>query len=158
MTNQELIQKFYQAFQQRDWQSMHACYHPDVTFEDPVFGKLDGKKARAMWHMLVSNARDLEITCSQISASGDKGKCHWEAIYNFSKTGRRVHNKIDAEFQFKDNLIIDHRDHFDLWKWSGMALGWTGKLLGWTPMVTNKIRENAGNSLEKFIAQNVKYQ
>ena len=34
--NEELIQKFYTAFQARDAVGMCACYHPDVVFSTGV--------------------------------------------------------------------------------------------------------------------------
>jgi limonene-1,2-epoxide hydrolase len=157
MDHQKLIQTFYTAFQQRDHNTMIACYHPDIHFSDPVFTDLRGNRAKAMWHMLCERGSDLQITFSDIQANGRFVSAHWEATYTFS-TGRPVHNVIDATFQFQDDLIIDHRDHFDLWRWTRMALGPTGTLLGWTPMVQNKVRETAVASLDKFIAQHPEYQ
>jgi len=72
------------------------------------------------------------------------------ATYNFSKTNRRVVNKIYAEFIFQDGLIIKHTDSFDVWKWSKQAFGPTGYLLGWTGFFHNKIQEQALLSLKKF--------
>ena len=56
----------------------------------------------------------VEISFSGIEADDKTGRAHWEAIYNFSETGRRVHNKIDARFEFRDDKIIRHADTFDL--------------------------------------------
>jgi len=153
MNHYELITKFYSAFQQRDWKTMHSCYHPEVTFYDPAFRDLNSKEARAMWHMLCLNAKDFELNFNSIEVAGDKGSCHWEANYSFSKTGRMVNNKIKAAFTFKDGLIFDHRDEFDLWRWSGMALGTMGTLLGWSPFTQNKINDNALKSLKKFMTE-----
>ncbi|WP_373852613.1 hypothetical protein [Tenacibaculum maritimum] len=33
---------------------MTDCYHKDITFQDPVFGKLKGQRAIKMWEMLLS--------------------------------------------------------------------------------------------------------
>lgn len=136
---------------------MQECYHEEVHFSDPVFPDLHGKKARAMWHMLTSASTDLTLTFSDIKTNSENGTCHWEAIYSFSKTGRKVHNKIDAHFTFKDGLILAHKDHFDLWKWSRMALGPTGILLGWTPFIKGKIRFMAAKNLGTFISKNPIY-
>jgi len=151
--NEKLIQKFYASFQKRDHQRMAECYHDDVEFSDPVFTELKGVRAKAMWRMLCERGKDLEITVSGISADDHAGKAHWEAIYTFSQTGRKVHNKIDATFQFSHGKIIKHQDTFDLWKWAGMALGFKGSLLGWLPAVHSTIRKGAGKSLETFIEQ-----
>jgi hypothetical protein len=64
-----------------------------------------------------------------------------------------VHNIIDATFTFRDGKIVRHVDRFDLWRWAGMALGVTGKLLGWTPIVQGKIRAQAAQGLDAFIAK-----
>ena len=150
MDHKELITKFYTAFQKRDWQTMHSCYHKEVTFYDPAFRQLKGKDAFAMWHMLCLNAKDFELTFSNIATSEIKGRCNWQASYSFSKTGRKVDNMITANFIFKDGLIIGHKDEFDLWRWSRMALGLPGTLLGWSPFMQNKVNQNALKSLEKF--------
>jgi len=149
--NEKLIQKFYTCFQKRDHQGMAACYHDEVEFSDAVFIGLKGAHAKGMWRMLCERGKDLEIAVSGISADAHSGKAHWEARYTFSATGRKVHNKIDAAFQFADGKIIKHQDSFDLWKWARMALGLKGILLGWLPAVQTAIRKEAGKNLENFM-------
>ena len=148
----QLIQDFYTSFQRRDAAGMVACYHPEVVFFDPVFMRLEEARAVAMWQMLCGRAKDLEVTVSNVRADDQTGAAHWEAIYSFSKNARRVHNRIDAAFTFKEGRIIQHTDVFDLWKWAAMALGPTGLLLGWTPVVQSAIRKDARRGLEAFIA------
>ncbi|MFL0100562.1 hypothetical protein [Tenacibaculum maritimum] len=36
---------------------MTDCYHKDITFQDPVFGKLKGQRAIKMWEMLLSRKK-----------------------------------------------------------------------------------------------------
>ena len=127
-----LIETFYTAFQKKDAATMISCYHDNIIFQDPAFGELNGEDAKAMWRMLCQNATDLRIEFSDISASLKKGSAHWEAWYSFSKTGRKVHNIVEAEFEFKDSKIIKHTDTFNLHKWASQAMGWKGKLLGGT--------------------------
>ena len=64
-----------------------------------------------------------------------------------------MHNEIDATFTFSDGVIASHRDVFDLWRWSRMALGKKGTLLGWTPLVRKAIRKQARKSLDAWIAR-----
>ncbi len=149
--NETLIHEFYTAFAQRNWKTMQTCYHDEILFTDPVFINLKGKQARAMWHMLAENARDFSLQFTRVEADEHNGSAYWEAHYTFSKTGRRVHNKIDARFQFKGGLIYHHTDTFDFWRWSRMALGATGFLLGWSSMLQQKVRANALHGLNKFI-------
>ena len=42
--------------------------------------------------------------------TAETGRAHWEADYTFSSTGRKVHNVIDATFEFEGGLIRAHRD------------------------------------------------
>lgn len=151
--NEELIERFYAAFQKRDGDAMAACYHDDATFSDPVFVGLDARGVRGMWRMLCAQAKDLKVVPSGISADDRAGRAHWEAWYTFSRTGRPVHNVIDATFTFKDGLFASHEDHFDFWRWSRMALGLPGVLLGWTPMIQNKVRATGRAGLDAFLAK-----
>lgn len=150
----ELIETFYRAFQKRDYQTMAECYHPDATFRDEAF-QLKGSEIGAMWHMLCERGTDMEMTFTVKEESG-KVKAHWEPRYTFSQSGRKVHNIIDAEFEFKDGKIIKHVDHFNFWRWSRQALGVPGLLLGWSNLLQNKVSSMAGKSLQSFIRKNQK--
>ncbi len=156
-TNAQVITDFYTAFQKRDYAAMNASYHKDLHFKDEVFD-LHGKEAPAMWHMLCERGTDLEVTFSDISANGETGKAYWEAIYTFSQSKRKVHNKVHASFRFKDGKIIEHIDQFNFWAWTRMALGTAGMLLGWTGFLRTKVQTTAGKSLKAFIASHPEYQ
>ena len=150
--NQRLIERFYQAFKERDGRAMGACYHDQVHFADPVFVDLKGEQARGMWRMLCERGKDLVIEASRIEANEERGIAHWDAFYTFSATGKKVHNIIDAEFRFQDGLIIDHRDRFDLYRWARQALGARGWLLGALPPVQRAIAAQAARSLTAWRA------
>jgi ketosteroid isomerase-like protein len=149
--NEKLIHDFYTAFQQRQYLPMQQSYHPEAKFHDPVFQDLSSEEVRAMWQMLLTSAKDLTVTFSTVQADDHRGSCQWEAWYTFSRTGRKVHNIVQAQFSFRDGKIIQHRDSFDLWRWSRQALGLSGILLGWSPLVKNKIRRMAQAGLKKFM-------
>lgn len=155
MSNQALLTKFYTAFQQADADAMASCYHLEATFQDPAFGKLVGADISSMWRMLIERSKgQIEITFSEPLADEKTGHVKWEAIYPFSKTGRTVHNKIDATFQFRNGLIIQHIDQFDLHQWAGMALGWKGSWFGGLGFFQNKIHKMAVKNLERWKVKN----
>jgi ketosteroid isomerase-like protein len=147
--SKEIIESFYRAFQRRDAEAMAALYRDDVRFSDPAFGPLDGEHARNMWRMLAERATDLELEFSNVTDSS----AHWEARYTFSQTGRKVHNIIDARFEFKDGKIARHDDVFDFWRWSRQALGVPGLILGWSPLLQNAVRKKALAGLAAFEAK-----
>jgi len=148
----DLIARFYTAFEARDVEAMVACYHPDCMFLDPVFGRLNHDEVCAMWRMLNERGKDLAITFDKVEADEGSGSAHWEATYTFSKTGRKVHNKIDAQFGFLDGLILAHRDRFNFYAWTKQALGVPGLLLGWSAPIQNKVRREARKSLDAYMA------
>jgi len=151
--NAQLIERFYQAFQRRDGEAMAACYSADVRFRDPVFSDLRGAEAGDMWRMLTARAQDFALTYDGVEADDARGSARWVASYTFTQTGRKVTNHIQAHFHFRDGLICQHEDRFDLWKWSRQALGAKGALLGWAPPVQRAIRAQAAKGLAAYRAQ-----
>lgn len=150
--NEEVVRRFYTAFQQLDHQTMRDCYNEHPIFNDHAFGILEGEEVGAMWEMLCRNARDFSLEFSNIKLLDDEyATCDWTAKYTFSKTGRRVVNKIKAHMRIKDGKITEHTDQFNIWKWSRQALGLPGLLLGWSGFMKNRIRVNARKNLERFM-------
>jgi ketosteroid isomerase-like protein len=151
--NREVITKFYQAFQQREWKTMQDCYHPDARFSDPAFPDLNSVEVKAMWRMLCENAQNFSLQFSEVNTNGNKGSCRWDARYTFSRSGRNVHNIIHAHFDFKAGLILHHTDAFNFWRWSRMALGLPGLFLGWSPFLRGKVQATARKSLLRFMSE-----
>ena len=149
--NEELIQKLYDAFARLDYATMQNCYAANPIFNDPVFGILQGEEVNAMWEMLCKNAKDFSLHADKIEVDGEYGTCNWEASYTFSKTGRRVVNKVKAHMRIENGKITEHTDEFDIYKWSRQALGLPGVLLGWSGYLKNKIRNDAKAKLYRFM-------
>jgi ketosteroid isomerase-like protein len=148
----QLIQRFYSAFNDHNGETMAACYAPDARFCDPVFPDLRGAEPGAMWKMLTGRAEDLRVELAEHEASGDSGSAHWIAYYTF-RTGRSVVNDVQAKFLFRDGLIAEHKDDFSFWNWSRQALGPAGMVLGWTPRLRSKVRKQARADLDAYIAR-----
>lgn len=152
MTNTELIERFYNAFQKLDYKTMQDCYSDDVIFSDPVFGLLKGDEVKAMWEMLCTNAKDFSLTYADIEAVDEEYyTCKWTASYVFSKTGKKVLNHIKAFMKIKDGKIVEHSDGFRLSTWIAQAFGWKGVWLGWTGFMKRKVQNAARKSLMSFM-------
>ena len=150
-----LIETFYQALDNHDSKTMVSCYHNDVIFEDPAFGVLEGKRAKAMWRMLISSqkGKDFKINYSNVEVSNYGGTAQWEALYTFSKTGRKVHNKVEAHFEFKDGLIYRHLDEFNLHDWAKQAMGIKGLLFGGMGFFKKKLQQQTNQMLDAYIQE-----
>lgn len=153
-TNEELINKFYTAFGNKDYTTMNSCYSDDIIFFDPVFGLLNGDEPKKMWEMLCKRSTDLNISYGNIIKLDDEYcTCDWVATYTFTKTGKKVINKIRANMKFADGKIIEHSDAFSLHRWSAQALGFSGWLLGWNRFFQQKIKNSARKSLMQYMQQ-----
>ena len=153
MDNNEIIKNFYSAFTKGDANTMISFYSDNVVFTDPAFGTLKGKKAKAMWKMLLSNKKSLaNVSFNSIKETNNTNvSAKWTATYNYGPKSRKVVNNVSAEFEFKDDKIIKHTDNFNLWNWSKQALGTSGYLLGWSNFMKNKIQEGANQKLNNFL-------
>jgi hypothetical protein len=153
----DTIQRLYRSFTALDADGMSVCYAEDATFSDPAFDLRGRAEIAGMWRMLCDavqqRGRDVwSLEFSDVRFDGARGFAHWEPCYRFSATGRMVHNIIDAEFIFRDGLIISHHDRFDFHRWSRQALGAPGLLLGWSNFLRNKVRTQARRNLDLFLA------
>jgi hypothetical protein len=153
--SQATIERFYAAFAQLDAATMQACYAESAQFDDEAFSLRGPQQIGGMWRMLCETTKakgmaHWKFESSRITAHS----AHWEAHYLFSATGRLVHNKIDAAFEFDaQDLITRHRDRFGFWGWSRQALGAPGWLLGWSPFLRNKVRTTAAANLQRFLSK-----
>jgi ketosteroid isomerase-like protein len=151
MKNQETVQKFYDAFKNADGETMAYCYADHASFSDPVFPHLTSQEVRGMWRMLCGRSRDLKLDYELQKIDDHHFKVNWNASYTFTKTGRRVYNRIEAHLEMDQGRIIRHQDRFDFWRWSRQALGVPGLLLGWTPILRSAVRKEAARSLQSFL-------
>jgi ketosteroid isomerase-like protein len=149
MDHVQLIQNFYTAFASGDAETMVNLYADDIEFQDPAFGPLKGNNAKNMWRMLLKTP-GIKISASNINADDQTGSADWIAEYTFTLTGKKVINKVHAEFLFSNSKIVKHIDTFSFWKWASQAFGFKGFLLGWTPLMKNKVRQQALARLSKF--------
>lgn len=151
---EQVANNFYSAFQQKNANGMIECYHQDLQFEDPAFGKLSYAQTCSMWKMLCESAKDLSIEYSILKSEDNYVEVRWIAEYSFSKTGKFVHNEIIAQLMFRDGKIIQHTDNFDLFKWAKQAMGLQGWLIGSTPFFRKKLQQQTNYQLAKYMQKN----
>ena len=147
-----IVNRFYEAFSKRDFRTMNDCYSDDIVFFDPVFQLIKGDQVKKMWDMLCRQAKDFELSYQNpVAIDHEYITCEWEATYTFSKTGKKVVNKVKAFMRIADGKIIEHSDGFSLHKWSMQAMGFSGWLLGWNRFYQHRIQQGAREKLLKYI-------
>jgi hypothetical protein len=157
----DTIQRLYAAFERCDGAAMQALYAPQATFDDPVFSLHGAHEIGGMWRMLTRSARKRSreawsMKAGDFQADAQRGTARWEATYLHGTADRRVHNVVDAAFEFNDDgLILSHVDHFDFAAWARQALGWPGQLFGWSPWLQRYARRQAADKLARFLANHL---
>lgn len=144
-----IAQRFYDAFAVADYHTMGRMYAPTATFTDPVFPLLSGPEAALMWEMLLTRAKDFSVS-SNVQEDVAHARVVWVARYVYTRTGRRVENRVRTDMTFQAGRIVRQVDQFSFWTWSRQALGLPGLLLGWTPLVQKKVQAEAQAQLIKF--------
>jgi len=145
LANEALIRRFYTAFAASDGETMASCYTSDVHFTDPVFPNLRGASAGDMWRMLCDSQP--KVVFSGIRADGRYGVAHWEADYELF--GNKIHNVIEARFEFRDGLIVRHVDQFSFKAWSRQAFGRIVRVLP-SAAVQHVVRRISAGQLKSF--------
>ena len=154
-SNKELINNFYSAFQQLDFQGMASCYDENIIFYDPVFGLLSDREVNSMWEMICTTAVDFSLTYGNILELDDAYcTCDWVSSATFPGTNRRVVNKVRANMRFSEGKIIEHSDAFSIHQWSKQAMGLSGELLGWNSFFQRHIKNRAKKKLTEFLILN----
>jgi len=152
LNNKKLITRFYYSFANGNIKSMQDCYSDDVIFKDPVFGELQGERAKKMWEMLLTRNKNIDVYVSDIYVGNDTGTAKWKAIYNFGKKQCKVTNTVSATFDLKENKIVKHIDDFNFYAWAKQALGLKGLLFGWSNYFQQKVQKEVNQLLDDYIA------
>jgi ketosteroid isomerase-like protein len=148
------IERLYAGLEAGDGDAMAACYAPDATFEDPAFGRLEGREVGAMWRMLTGRSTGVSLDLRKHEATGETGSAHLIATYRFGPRQRPVVNDVRATYRFTpDGLIAEHVDSFDLARWGAQAIGGpVPRLLGRTPLLRRLVRRTARKQLNAFMS------
>ena len=105
-----------------------------------------------MWEMLCTNAKNLSVKFDIVEASENHIKVNWIATYDFSKTGRRVENRISTHMDIDNGKIVRQVDDFDFSRWARQAFGLAGYILGYIPAFHRKVQKGAREGLQKHLS------
>jgi ketosteroid isomerase-like protein len=153
-SNASLLNKFYEAVQVHDHETIADCYHPMAMFKDIAFELEGKKKIHAMWRMIADT--NLRISYHIENANERGGTACWVADYTFKDTGREVHNELESTFQFQDGLILTQVDDCNPWNWGKQALGPAYGFVSW--LIPAVLRKKAKAKLDDFVSQHPEYQ
>jgi len=100
---------------------MAGLYHEQATFRDIAFDLQGQKRIHAMWHRICEG--DIIVEIDSIEAVRETIIAHVVDRYTFTKTLRKVVNRITSQFRFCNGLIIEHHDTCNELDWARQAFG-----------------------------------
>jgi hypothetical protein len=145
---EQIVQKFYEAFKLSDPTGMAACYRDDATFNDLAFNLTGKSNISYMWHFVCHREPRVWFGC--IRTVGPEVKAHWVADYKFQGE-RQVNYDIDSRFTIRDGLIKEHHDEASRWVWSRQALGFPKDIV--VTLFPSVLRMKAKAELAKFLEE-----
>lgn len=152
MTNKQIVENFYDAFQRRDFETMNNCYSDDIVFSDPVYGILRNGEVSAKWRLFGKSVNKFELTIGDIDEIDNEYlTCKWSISYLDDGSGRHIENHVKAFMKIVDGQIIEHSDGFRLSTWVAQVYGFWGQLFGWTNYMKRKIQKSAIRKLNAFM-------
>lgn len=128
LAHEELLTRLFQYLNNHDVEGMAACYHEDARFRDIAFTLEGRRQIHAMWDMICSVndegvESDIVVTVEELNANDSSGHAVIVDDYTFRDTKRKVLNRIESRFQFRDGLIYRHDDACDAVCWARQAFG-----------------------------------
>lgn len=149
----ELVRSYFDALQERDFETLYDCYNEDYTFEDPAIGKLEGRKAKNAWRMYADTLENLRIVYRivQLDSVENTAWVHWDAYYTSPETGKTVFNKIDTHFDVKDGKFHHQHDDFILKEWAKQTMGLKARLFGGTRAFQKRVIKRSNEKLEAYL-------
>lgn len=143
-----VVDRFFEALRRADVSVIDNCYHPQISYSDPLFEDLRGTRVALRWRMLLTQATSFSLEHSLVFADERKAQVQWTA--NYLLNGRSVRIPMLSTLAIWDDLIVRQVDEYDLWKYCRQTHGLTGTLLGGLQFFQKIIKRRARNELERF--------
>jgi limonene-1,2-epoxide hydrolase len=109
----DTVRAYYAAWLADDLDAVMALCTEDVVAVNVPIGPINGKPAvRKFFAKFQSRIRDKHYDVHRVIADGDS--CVVEGIEHYVRDGRQVSLPYMSTFLFRDGLICEWRDYFDL--------------------------------------------
>ena len=142
------MDRFFEALRRADTNVIDSCYHPQISYSDPLFEDLRGARVALRWRMLLKQADSFSLEHSLVFADERKAQVQWTANYRLK--GRAISIPMLSTLAIWDDLIVRQVDEYDFWQYCRQAQGVAGVLLGGLEPYQKTIKRRARRELERF--------
>lgn len=116
---QATIEQFVATYQELNHDNLHrlaTIYHQDICFVDPLH-KIKGlSQLEGYFKHLYENLIYSQFNVTHLLQQGDWAGLYWQMTLQHRKLmrGEIITFEGHSQLQFQDNLVIFHKDYFDL--------------------------------------------
>ena len=111
----EIYSRTYSDEGKPDFSHIFPYYHPDMHFQDCI-QVIEGKEEFIkMCNRLAKRCSELYMTIHDVAQSGNVVFIQWTQTLRYMKTPLTPLYGVTKLTLNDEGLIIDHRDHFDIW-------------------------------------------
>ena len=140
----QLIDSFFNAFSQRDYNTMKSLAKSTLVYYDPLYGYLNDGDVFLMWESRYGQ-KDFSLTYTCIKDEGDGYfTVKIEVVYFNKKT---ITQQIKAFIRVENDLISECSHAFSVHQLCKQEYGLLGHLLGWNRLIQQRIKNDARREL-----------
>lgn len=143
-----VVDRFFEALRRADDAVINACYHPQISYSDPLFEDLRGARVALRWRLLLREAQSFSLEHELVFADERKVQVQWTVDYALK--GKKIRLPILSTLAIWDNLIVRQVDEYEFWQYSRQAQGFAGLLLGGIEPFQQLVKRRARSDLERF--------
>jgi hypothetical protein len=112
---------------------------------------------RGLMLVAVSDARIIEVLggleCCFWSGRTTATHPPFAVMLIMTKRFKLGHYLLCTSFKLRQGLLVKHRDTFELWRWTRLALGPAGMLPGWRTLLQGEVRRTALAGLDAWCSK-----
>jgi hypothetical protein len=146
-TANQLIVRFFEAYNQNDWQSIARCYHDKASFSDPIYPDLREESIVYLWFDRLATRKKVDLKFRVVFADERKVQVEWSGLSPLH--GRSVRINGLSTFALWDEAIVRHVDEYSFVDWSRQALGWKAWLMGGLRFYQTRVQRSARSQLDQ---------
>ena len=137
----QIMESYFTAFAERDFNKMKLLYHQDISYFDPLCGYLNGDQVISMLEEIYGCLNDFRLEQTGIRDKGDGYFIiDFIVFYTSLKSGNKIALKIKAYLKMDNQKITEQSHGYSLHDLFKQEFGFVGWLLGWNRLYQNRIK------------------
>jgi len=146
--DQELISKFFDSFNERNFSKMRQFCAAELSYFDPMYNLLWGNDVFLMWKSCYESCKHFSIIKESIK---DQEDGYYSVGLKLEFGSKKIYfQKMTAHIKVVNHQIAEYSSAFSVHELLKQKYGIAGILFGWNRLMQNREKNNAKKSLIQF--------